>query len=123
MADIGNVLDNWGGILVGAVGDKVLAGIILEMVSDVTPGDAYQAIISNQTISQVSDADWQKYKGFAKKARLSQMDWDKLLGTVNKQIRKRRPDLYGIIDNMQDNRGWIWLNTQIAGIRDKLTAE
>lgn len=120
MVDVGETLEKWGGILVGGVGDKVLVGIILGMLQDTTPGVVYQCIVTNQNVSQLSDADWQKYQGFGKKAHIEQLDWDRFIINLRHQFQKRRPDLYGILDNMPDNQGWTWLDTQITLIKSKL---
>jgi hypothetical protein len=122
MVDVAETLEKWGGVLVGAVGDKILVGIILGLLNDVTPGDIYKCITQNLTIAEVCEEDWEKYRGFAKKAHVQQMDFDAVVEKLKRQLQKRRPDLYGLVDNMPDNQGWTWLESQIKGIKEKLGA-
>jgi hypothetical protein len=116
--DVGRTLERWGGVLVSGFGVKILAGVILEMLSDVTASDAYKCITENLTVSGVNETDWAKYRGFADKANLAKMDWDKLIESLTHQLKVHRSDLYSIIDNTEG--GWKWLNVQLQEIRHKL---
>ena len=92
--------------------------MVLGLLDPVTPGDIYQCITNNSTISQIGDEDWNRYAGFAKKAHIENLDWDKFMVILKRQLQRWRLDLYGILDN--SDAGWRWLDGQMVEIRRKL---
>jgi hypothetical protein len=118
MPDIGATIEKWGGIAVAAFGDKILVGVVMEMLSEVKPSDILDCISHNKTIAMIAESDWKKYAGFAEKAQLKYIDMEKFLALLHRQIKRHRPDLFGMIDNTPE--GWVWLNSQITAIKSKL---
>ena len=115
MVEIGETLEKFGGMLAGVFGDKVFIGLMIELLADTTPGQAYDCIIHNKCLyNEVGDTDWQKYGNIAKNANISKVTTEALV----KNMRKYRRDLLGIIENTPG--GMEWLDSQLVGIKSKL---
>jgi hypothetical protein len=113
--NVEKMLDGLSSTLIGAFGDKVIIGVLVRLLDDITPGIAYKAVSNNTPLFiNVSNQDWDRWKIKAQKFRIKDFSVDRVVS----EITKYRPDLIGIIINT--NGGIEWLNDQIVFAKDKL---
>ena len=115
MDKLGEKLEKFSGVLVGAFGDKALIGVALELLRDVTPGEAYDCIVNCKTIDQIDGADWPRYRRLTRKINMDAITIDLLIA----KLARRRRDLLGIIENTPG--GIEWLDNQLKTIKSKLS--
>lgn len=111
-------IDTIGKMLAMGFGDRVLIGVLMGALDDVTPDRMYEYIKDNiPPLHWASDDDWQKYGKLAKQANAGQITKEQVISA----FRKYHPDLLGVILNTPG--GDEWLDTQIKEIRKKLEIE
>lgn len=104
MSDIGAKLEQVGSILALGFGDRVAIGVIVGMISDVTPRECYDSIINNTDLTEKISADtWEQVRGMAKNIELDTINTDRVL----KELRSKRLDLLSIIVNTPGGVGWV----------------
>lgn len=110
-------LEMLGKVLALGFGDRVLIGILFGFVDNVTPMRMYEYIRDNQQLGYwLSGADWEKYKGMVKKTPIPIDDFT--YENAVKELKKRRPDLLGVIINIPNGENW--LRGQIVELKRKL---
>ena len=108
-------LETLGKILSMGFGDKVLAGILMGFLDNVTPARAYEYIRDSLNLGYwVSDSDWDKYKKMASEANIGSITKDNIVA----ELKKYRLDILGIIINTEG--GDKWLDAQIAMLKEKM---
>lgn len=113
--NVERMLNNVSGVLVGAFGDKVVIGILIRLLDDVTPGMAYRSVISNLPLfNTVNESDWQRWAKYPQKFHIREITRDR----VYKEMNKYRPDIVGIIINTPG--GIDWMDRQINFAKQKL---
>jgi len=108
-------LDVIGRILSTGFGDRVLTGMVLGLLNNVTSGRVYEYIRDNINIGYwVTDNDWQKYQKMTQNANVKGITKDDIIA----ELKKNRIDILGVIINT--NGGNEWLDTQIEMLKEKL---
>lgn len=111
-------LETIGKILAAGFGDRVLAGIFMGLIEDVTPAIAYEYIRDDTKLGHwVSEEDWQKYRRLAKQANIGNITGDDII----RELGKHRLDILGVIINHPKGREW--LDRQVTEIKKKLELE
>ncbi|MBA7466242.1 hypothetical protein ES707_01419 [subsurface metagenome] len=110
-------LESIGKLLGAGFGDRVAVGVFMGFLQGVTPGRACEYIRDGIELGYwLSEESWQKYGKLARQAKLAITTEDIIV-----ELRKRRPDLLGVILN--DLKGRPWLDNQIANMKRKLGLE
>ena len=111
-------LESLGNILSAGFGNKVLVGIMVGFLEGVTPERACEYIRDDLELGYwLSEERWQKYRKLAKGAKIQNVSTEDIIV----ELRKRRPDLLGVILN--DLKGRQWFDSQIANMKEKLDLE
>lgn len=108
-------LETFGKIIAAGFGNRILVGIFVGLLNNVTPARAYEYIKDNLKLGYwLSDDDWKKYSRMAKSANVGDMTTEDII----KELRKKRLDILGVILNHPD--GEKWLDNQVIGLKKKL---
>ena len=111
-------LESIGKLLSAGFGDRVAVGVFMGFLQGVTPGRACEYIRDDIELGYwLSEESWQKYGRLAKSAEIQNVTTEDIIV----ELRKRRPDLLGVILN--DLKGRPWLDNQIANMKRKLGLE
>ena len=111
-------LEAIGRMLTAGFGDRVAIGFFMAMWDNVTPARAYEYIRDDLKLGHwVSDDDWEKYRRMAKPANIGDITTERVII----ELRKRHPDLLGVILNHPEGRKW--LDNQITELKRKLGLE
>lgn len=103
-SDIRDKLEQVGSILALGFGDRVAIGVIVGMITDVTPMQCYEAIVNKTDLTEKVDADvWDDVRGIAKNIDLEVVNTDMVL----KELRRKRLDLLSIIINVPGGVEWV----------------
>lgn len=115
MPNIEQMLDGISGTLINAFGDRVIIGVLIRLLDDITPGKAYEAIITNKDLFEnTTNDEWDRWKQKAKHFHIMEITHERAIAEIN----KRRPDLIGIIINTPGGNEWI--KRQIDFAKEKL---
>lgn len=108
-------LDSIGKILAVGFGDKVLIGILLGILQDVTPYRCYEYIKNNMELFHwASESDLNQYRAIARHTKVGDITTERVI----EELRKYRADLLGVILNTPGGKDWI--DGQILNLRSKL---
>lgn len=108
-------LESLGKLIAGGFGDRVLIGIIIGFLDNVSPARCYEYIKDDIELGYwITEADWEKYRNLAKQANVADVTKDRII----KELKKHRLDLLGVILN--DPGGDEWLDKQIVHLKQKL---
>ncbi len=114
--DVLGQLEKVSGVMVAAFGDRVLVGILIRLLDDVKPMQAYDYIINGRSLFEsVPKSDWIHWKELRDKFKIKEIPIER----VHKEILKRRPDIMGIIVNTPG--GEDWFQAQVAFAKEKLS--
>lgn len=111
-------LESFGKILSMGFGDKVLTGLIVGILENVTPDRCCEYIDNNTELGHwMSDSEWERFRRMAKGANVRNIASEDIIN----DLRKHRADILGVIVNHPKGREW--LNTQLDMMRKKLDIE
>ncbi|MBA7499313.1 hypothetical protein ES705_29790 [subsurface metagenome] len=111
-------LEAFGQIMAIGFGDKVLSGIIVGILDNVTPDRCCEYIDNNTELGHwASDKQWDRFRQMAKSANVK----DVAKGDIINDLRKHRPDILGVIINHP--KGHEWLQAQLDMMKKKLGLE
>lgn len=101
---IGAKLEQVGSILALGFGDRFAVGVIVGMISDVTPMQCYDSIINKTDLTEKVDAGTRdEVRRIAKNIDLDAVNTDMVL----KELRNKRLDLLSIIINTPGGVEWV----------------
>lgn len=119
MSAIGK-LESLGHVLVSGFGDRVLIGVLMSILDDVTPYRCYEYIRDDMELfNWVNEDEGQRYKKMVRQAMAKPGGITK--ERIIDELRKHRPDLLGVIINHPG--GDEWLGRQIDIMKEKLGLE
>lgn len=111
-------LETIGKILASGFGDRVATGILFSFIENVTPARLYEYIKEDKPLGYwLSDGDWERYRGMVKNvdaSTLGEVTWQRAVS----ELRKRRPELLGVIINTPG--GHAWLEKQLNRFKERL---
>lgn len=108
-------LEHVGKILASGFGDRVLAGIFLGFLENITPARAYEYIKDNKQLGYwMKEATWEKFRRMTKDVNVGNITFK----DIADELRKSRPDILSVIINTPG--GSKWLDTQILEVKKKL---
>lgn len=108
-------LERVGQTLATGFGDRVLIGVIIGFLSNVTPFRACEYIQDDIELGYwLSDDNWRRYKQMAKGIKVD----DITVNDIIEGLRKHRSDVLGVILNHPN--GLSWLNKQVDLLKEKL---
>lgn len=111
-------LESIGKALAGGFGDRVLIGMLMGFLDNVTQARAYEYIRDGLKLGYwASDSDWRKFRRMAKGANIGSLTSQDVI----KELQKHRVDILGVILNHPKGREW--LDNQIANMKEKLDLE
>lgn len=111
-------LETIGKVLASGFGDRVVTGILFGFVENVSPARLYQYIKEDKALGYwLSDGDWQRYRKMVKNVDVSALGEVTFERAVS-ELRKRRPDLLGVIMNTPG--GHDWLDKQLTRMKERL---
>lgn len=112
------MLEKLGRTLALGFGDRVLVGILLGLLDNVSPMRLYEYLRDDLKLGYwISEKDWRKYKRLAKQANIGNITREDVIN----ELREYRPDLLGVLLNHP--QGLTWLDSQIAEMKRKLELE
>jgi len=99
-------------------GDKVLTGLIVGILENVTPDRCCKYIDGNMELCHwMSDNEWERFRRMAKGANVKDITSEDIIN----DLRKHRSDILGVIVNHPKGREW--LQAQLDMMRKKLDIE
>lgn len=114
-------LETIGKVLASGFGDRVATGILFGFVENVSPARLYQYIKEDKALGYwLSDGEWEKYRKMVKNvdtSTLGEVTWQRAVS----ELRKRRPELLGVIINTPG--GHDWLDRQLKRMKERLGLE
>jgi len=111
-------LESLGKILTMGFGDKVLTGLIVGILENVTPDRCCEYIDSNMELGHwMSDNDWERFRRMAKGANVEDITSEDIIN----DLRKQRSDILGVIVNHPEGKEW--LKAQLDMMKRKLNLQ
>ena len=111
-------LESIGKVIAAGFGDRVMIGIIMGFLDNVSPARCYEYIKDGTELGYwISESKWQRYRKLAKQANIADITKEKIID----ELGKHRLDLLGVILN--DPQGDAWLENQIIRLRRKLEVD
>ncbi|MBU0778168.1 hypothetical protein KKF82_07910 [Patescibacteria group bacterium] len=108
-------LEAIGKIMAAGFGDKVLSGLIVGILRNVTPDRCCEYIDKDIELGHwASDNQWERFRRMAKGANVKDITSEDIIN----DLRKHKPDILGVIINHP--RGREWLDTQLDAVKKKL---